>query len=168
MSADYRTAAFHSCSSYFIYLLILLILTAGLKLTLNRPVSVSSVSSGSFKWLWQISSRPTVHSENNCSSSWSRHSRTRSHFWRTSSTSAHPRGLTKTSKQDWILKGFYWNMQELHTTYITMFATVQNRPCSVHTHESAGRGCSCWRGYDYEAAETIWGCRPPMAYSSPE
>lgn len=72
---------------------IFFVLTAGLKLTWNRPVSVSSVSSGSFRWVWQISSRPSVHSENSSSSCWSRTSRTRSHFWRTSSASAHPRGL---------------------------------------------------------------------------
>lgn len=69
------------------------VLTAGLKLTWNRPVSVSSVSSGSVRWVWQICSRPSVHSVNSSSSCWSRTSRTCSHFWRTSSASAHPRGL---------------------------------------------------------------------------
>lgn len=54
---------------------------------------MSSVSSGSLRWLWQTSSRPSVHSENSSSSCWSRTSRTRSHFRRTSSASAHPRGL---------------------------------------------------------------------------
>lgn len=72
---------------------IFFVLTAGLKLTWNRRLSVSSVSSGSFRWVWQISSKPSVHSENSSSSCWSRTSRTCSHFWRTSSASAHPRGL---------------------------------------------------------------------------
>lgn len=74
-------------------------LTAGLKLTWNRPVSVSSVSSGSFRCVWQMSSRPSVHSENSSSSCWSRISRTRSHFWRTLSASAHLRGLESRERQ---------------------------------------------------------------------
>lgn len=73
-------------------------LTAGLKLTWNRPVSVSSVSSGSFKCVLQISSKPSVHTENNCSSNWSSASRTSSHLWRTPPASAHPRGLKKRPK----------------------------------------------------------------------
>lgn len=69
------------------------VLTAGLKLTWNRPVSESSVSSGSFRWVLQISSRPSVQSKNSSSSCWSRTPRTCSHFRSTSSASAHPRDL---------------------------------------------------------------------------